>query len=62
MEIIKFSSKCFYVFSKVSPLDNMAILQQEAISDLYSVWEAFQGNKQQKLGILHSERKGREKM
>ena len=58
MKIIVISSKCFCACNKVSSLDNLVILQKEAILDLWSVQGGFQRNQRQKLGILRRERKG----
>ena len=53
--------KYLYACNNVSSLDNLIILQKEAISDLWSVQGTFQRNQRQKLGILRWERKGEKK-
>ena len=50
MDIIKLFR--INIFMPVSSLENLVILQKEAISDLWSVQGALQRNQRQKLGIL----------
>ena len=57
MEIIKLFPE--HVFMPVSKFPHLTILLfSNIIQDLWSVQGVFQRNQQQKLGILHWERKG----